>query len=118
MSKVVATAPGVMKRHRSDDYPLSHAVDGFSFAMDFLVTDRNRGRLLRMANRLDRLVVEAGGRFYFAKDLVLDGSVAARMYPPERLRAFLELKRRLDPESLLQTDLWRRLFGSAQSTGQ
>jgi hypothetical protein len=35
------------------------------------------------------------------------------MYPAERLAAFLELKRKLDPEELLQTDLWRRVFARA-----
>ena len=30
----------VMKRHRPDNFWLSHALDGYSFAMDFPVTDR------------------------------------------------------------------------------
>ena len=40
-----------------------------------------------------------------------DGAVE-RMYPEGHLERFLELKRRVDPEGLLQTNLWRRLFGS------
>src|SRR5574341_10181 len=36
---------GVTKRHRPDKFLLSHAVDGFSLALDFKVTDGNRARL-------------------------------------------------------------------------
>ncbi len=36
---------GVTKRHRPDNFLLTHAVDGFSLAMDFRVTDGSRKRL-------------------------------------------------------------------------
>ena len=36
---------GVFKRHRPDDFLMTHAVDGFSLALDFKVTARNRQRL-------------------------------------------------------------------------
>ncbi|MEK6256757.1 MAG: FAD-binding oxidoreductase, partial [Chloroflexota bacterium] len=35
---------GVVKRHRTDKFLLSHGVDGFSLALDFQVTRNNRGR--------------------------------------------------------------------------
>jgi hypothetical protein len=35
---------------------------------------------------------------------------ARRCFPPENLARFLELKKRVDPGLLLQTDLWRRIF--------
>jgi decaprenylphospho-beta-D-ribofuranose 2-oxidase len=60
---------GVTKRHRPDNFLLTHAVDGFSLAMDFKVTDRNRIKLrARCCRSFDRMVVAAGGRFYFAKN--------------------------------------------------
>jgi len=31
------------------------------------------------------------------------------MFPAERLEAFFALKRRLDPEGLFESDLWRRI---------
>jgi FAD/FMN-containing dehydrogenase len=101
---------GVFKRHRPDPFWLTHAVDGWSFAMDFRVTPENRASLWAHCARMIELVLAASGRFYFAKDSVLGPDVAARMYEPERLEAFLRLKRELDPEELLQTDLWRRVF--------
>jgi hypothetical protein len=59
---------GVTKRHRPDNFMLTHAVDGFSLAMDFKVTDRNRAKLGEMLQEFDQIVLNAGGRFYFAKN--------------------------------------------------
>ena len=101
---------GVLKRHRPDPFLLTHAVDGWSFALDFKVTPSNREALWRHCAELTRLVLDAGGRFYFAKDLVLTPPDVRRMFDAEKLERFLALKRELDPEGLLQTDLWRRLF--------
>lgn len=103
---------GVFKRHRPDPFLLTHAVDGWSFAMDFRVTSANRAELWQHCHELTEIVLAAGGRFYFAKDLVLRPGDVARMFPAERLAAFRALKHRLDPEGLLQTNLWRRLFAS------
>src|SRR5205085_5957602 len=33
---------GVFKRHKRDEFLMSHAVDGYSFALDYPVTDKNR----------------------------------------------------------------------------
>jgi FAD/FMN-containing dehydrogenase len=54
-------------------------------------------------------VLEAGGRFYWAKDAVLDASSFVRVHGPERVAAFRALKERFDPQHLLQSDLSRRL---------
>jgi decaprenylphospho-beta-D-ribofuranose 2-oxidase len=51
-----------------------------------------------------------GGRFYFAKDLVIEPRDAERMFPAANLQRFLELKAELDPDGLFVTDLWRRVF--------
>ncbi len=102
---------GVFKRHRPDPFWLTHAVDGWSFALDYKVTPANKEALFRHCRELVEVVLAHGGRFYFAKDLVLPRGVVERMFPRERLAAFLRLKRELDPESLLETDLFRRVFG-------
>lgn len=101
---------GVFKRHRKDQFLMSHAVDGYSLALDFPVTEKNRERLWAMTQELNKLVIAAGGRFYFAKDSTLDVDTAARYLGEETLAAFAALKRRYDPEHLLQTDLSKRLF--------
>ena len=63
-----------------------------------------------LTQELDEIVLAAGGRFYFAKDSTLRPEVARAYLGDERIAAFHELKRRCDPDNLLQTDLWRRVF--------
>lgn len=102
---------GVFKRHRKDKFLMSHAVDGYSLALDFPITRHNRDRVWKLAEELNRLVLEAGGRFYFAKDSTLDSQSAATYLGEEALHKFRTLKHSCDPENLLQTDLSKRLFG-------
>jgi hypothetical protein len=59
------------------------------------------------------MVIEAGGRFYFAKDSTLHPSRLQRLRDEDRVQRFLALKRTCDPDNLLQTDLYRRLFPQA-----
>ena len=107
---------GVFKRHRPDPFLMTHAVDGYSLALDFNVTKHNRQRLWALAAEMDKLVVEAGGRFYFAKDSTLSQASVGPYLEEERVRMFMALKRECDPESLLQTDLYRRIFGPGDIT--
>lgn len=100
---------GVLKRHRPDPFWLTHAVDGWSLALDYKVTPATRAALFAFLRELAELVLSAGGKFYFAKDSILPPGVLARMFPRERLEAFLALKRALDPAGLLESDLWRRV---------
>ncbi len=102
----------VFKRHRADAFLMSYAVDGYSLALDYRVTPANRERVWALARRLDEVVLAAGGRFYFAKDSTLPRGAVERFIPRERLDAFMALKRRCDPENLLQTELYRRVFGA------
>ena len=101
---------GVFKRHRMDPFWLTHAVDGWSFAMDFQVPSGDRSRLWKHCAELTEIVLAGGGKFYFAKDLVIDKDAARRMFDEDALARFMALKNELDPEHLLQTNLWRRLF--------
>ncbi len=71
---------GVLKRHRPDRFLFSHAVDGYSMAFDFKVPKNGWGRLETLCHRMNDLVIEAGGRFYLAKDSTLR---------PADLRAYL-----------------------------
>ncbi len=100
----------VIKRHRPDRFLLSHAVDGFSLALDFPVRPRRVSALLTLLHELDALVLDAGGRFYFAKDATLQPATARAFLGEAALRRFLEYKRTWDPQDVLQTDLYRRLF--------
>lgn len=102
----------VLKRHRPDPFLMTHAVDGFSLAMDFAVTGGNRQRLWALCQRMAEAVLAASGRFYYAKDAVLQSSAFTRIHGAPAVERFVALKRRLDPAGLLQTDLSRRLMGA------
>ena len=106
----------VFKRHRPDEFLMTHNLDGYSLALDFKVTARNRERLWAMARKMNRLVLDAGGRFYFAKDSTLTAEDAGEFLGRKALSEFAALKQELDPEGLLETDLARRLFG--EGTGR
>ena len=100
----------VMKRHRSDPFLISYCLDGYSMAMDFRITKRQRQRIISLTQELDEIVLAANGRFYFAKDSTLHPQIVQATLGQERIDRFLTLKQRCDPHELLQTNLWRRLF--------
>jgi decaprenylphospho-beta-D-ribofuranose 2-oxidase len=102
---------GVTKRHRPDEFLLSHAVDGFSLALDFKVTDGNRKRLSVQLQEFDKIVLAAGGRFYFAKNSETTSETARRFLGEEVIKKFRALKHRTDPSNILESDLFRRVFG-------
>ena len=100
----------VLKRHKPDNFLISHGVDGYSLAMDFRVTPKRRHRIAKLAAELDEIVVESGGRFYFAKDSTLQPETSRAYLGDESINSFMALKNEYDPEHMLQTNLWRRLF--------
>lgn len=99
----------VLKRHRPDAFLLSHGLDGWSLALDFKVPDGQRDNLFSLAHALHARTLDAGGRFYLAKDAALDAQEFARSVGPAPLAEFARLKHELDPESLFESDLSRRL---------
>ncbi|MDG2144773.1 MAG: FAD-binding oxidoreductase [Planctomycetota bacterium] len=101
---------GVFKRHIHDPFLMTYSTGGWSMAMDFKVTAANRKDVWEHTKELTEIVLEGGGRFYFAKDMVIGSKDAQRMFPKENLARFFELKNRLDPDHLLQTDMWRRVL--------
>ncbi len=114
MSQASGNVPllAVFKRHRPDKFLMSHAVDGFSLALDYKVTESNRESIWNLAHAMNEVVLSAGGRFYFAKDATLTPDAFRRFLGDETIDKFLKLKHRYDPEHLLETDLSKRLLGS------
>lgn len=102
---------GVTKRHRPDKFLLTHAVDGFSLALDFKVTQAKRAKLHTMLLDFDKIVLANGGRFYFAKNSETTAETAQAFYGTETVAKFRKLKKRCDPSGLLESDLYRRIFG-------
>jgi decaprenylphospho-beta-D-ribofuranose 2-oxidase len=101
----------VLKRHRPDDFLMSHALDGFSLALDFPVVDRRRASLWDLVAQMAEPVVEAGGRFYPAKDAALTGEHFRATFRDGELERFRNVKERIDPEGRLSSALADRLLG-------
>lgn len=102
---------GVTKRHRPDKFLLTHAVDGFSLALDFKVTNSNRAKMREMLLEFDKIVLANRGRFYFAKNSETTAETTLAFYGEAAVKKFKQLKKRCDPNGLLESDLYRRIFG-------
>jgi FAD/FMN-containing dehydrogenase len=77
----------VLKRFGPDESRLSFPCEGYTLAMDFPATERNRA----LMDRLDRITIDHGGRFYLAKDARMPAEAALAADP--RLAAFRDLRR-------------------------
>jgi decaprenylphospho-beta-D-ribofuranose 2-oxidase len=100
---------GVLKRHRPDKFLFSHAVDGYSLALDFKITDGTKEDVFALAHRMNDVVLEAGGRFYMAKDSTLRPSDVVAYLGADTLAEYRRVKASLDPENLLTSSLAQRL---------
>jgi len=94
----------VLKRMgKESDGTLSFPKAGYTYAIDFPMR-KNTTALLR---KLDRLVLDAGGRVYLGKDSYLDAATFRAMYP--QIDAWLAVKAKCDPDGIFTSDLGRRV---------
>ena len=84
--------------------PLSFPIEGWTLAFDVPADSPGLGPLL---DRLDDQVVAMGGRLYLAKDSRMRPELLRDMYP--KLDDWLAVRRRVDPDGVLVSDLARRL---------
>lgn len=84
--------------------PLSFPTAGWTLALDIGARRRDLGDLLRA---LDRVVLDAGGRHYLAKDSHLTPADLRQGYA--RLDDWLEVRERVDPSGVWTSDQARRL---------
>jgi decaprenylphospho-beta-D-ribofuranose 2-oxidase len=83
---------------------LSFPTGGWTLAIDVPAACRGLSELLF---GLDRLVLDAGGRHYLAKDFQTTPDAVRRGYP--RLDEWLAIRHRVDPAGVWASDLSRRL---------
>jgi len=83
---------------------LSFPRPGWTLALDF---PARTPALLPLLDRLDRLVLDNGGRVYLAKDSHVTRRAFEAMYP--RVDDFRKLRAEIDPDGIFESDLSRRL---------
>ncbi len=89
--KGLASFLSVLKRFGPGAGNLSFPFEGYTLTLDFPVVPG----LFEFLDELDRMVLEAGGRLYLAKDARMNPATFRAMYP--EFPAWLEVKRQVDP---------------------
>jgi FAD/FMN-containing dehydrogenase len=82
---------------------LSFPRPGITLAMDFPCNPKT----FALAQRLDAVVRDLGGRLYLAKDSLMSAQMFRATYP--NLDAFLAVRRRIDPHGKFRSSLSQRL---------
>ena len=78
---------GVLQRHRPDPFLPTHVVNGWSSWIS-RSAERALPAFFGMRWTTTRVVLDHGGRFYFAKDVFIGPKTVEVMFEPEKLRAF------------------------------
>jgi FAD/FMN-containing dehydrogenase len=101
----------VVKLHQEEDFLLRYNTDGYSLALDYRATPGNLTRLRRFLTELtDGVVLPAGGRLYPAKDTIMRPDHVRKVFGNDAVDRFLALKCEIDPERILQSEMYRRYF--------
>ena len=98
------SALNVLKRFGDGNRaPLSFPTPGWTLCVDFPV----RSGLHELCERLDELVLGAGGRLYLAKESRTSADALHRMYP--RIDEWRKTRAAVDPAGVFRSDMSRRL---------
>lgn len=88
---------------KANDYLLSFPLEGFTLAMDIPVSSKS----LDLANKLDEVIIEYGGRLYLTKDARMTKEVFIKSY--SNIEKFIEIKAKFDPNNKFQSLQSKRL---------
>jgi decaprenylphospho-beta-D-ribofuranose 2-oxidase len=83
---------------------LSFPLAGYTLALDLPIRDKG---LFSLLDKLDKIVLQHGGRIYLAKDARMSAESFQAMYP--RHEEWLRIKTEIDPQHRFSSSLSRRL---------
>jgi decaprenylphospho-beta-D-ribofuranose 2-oxidase len=103
-SKTASFLTVLKKFGRNGSGFISFPIAGWTLAMDFAADSKNLSEVL---NRIDKLVINSGGRIYLTKDSMSNPESIRLMYP--ELERWKIIKMKMDPTNFWQSDQSRRL---------
>jgi len=65
-----------------------------------------------MLTEFDNITTNNGGRFYLAKNSETSSKTALAYLGKPAIEKFIQLKKRTDPDFILESDLFQRIFGA------
>lgn len=93
----------IFKKLGPEEGLLSFPLEGYTYAIDFPI----RSGLREFLEKLDEMVIAAGGRIYLGKDAFVTPERLAKMYP--KLDEWRSIKERYDPNTRFSSQLGRRV---------
>jgi hypothetical protein len=108
-------ATTILRLHRKDNHLISFSEDGYSLNVEFHPQRRHAKVMQELVGKMIDCAIRYGGKIHLPKDSVLTREQFKRIFP--RYLEFTEIKHRLDPDELFQSDMYRRLFVDASGTG-
>jgi len=98
----------IMRLHRRDDHVISFSEDGYSLNFEFHPKRRHAPMVQAHIDSLVDIALRYGGKVHLAKDMILSRQQFEGLFPG--YVTFGEMKRRLDPEGVFDSDMHRRLL--------
>jgi len=98
-----------IKLHKKDDFLLSYSMDGFSIGLDYPVLQSRKKEQIMFFQQLNEIILQNNGLIYLAKDELCNHRQFVKMYK-KNFSNFIEIKKKYDPTSLFQSNIFRRLF--------
>ncbi len=84
---------------------LSFPIPGWTLAIDM---PADISYLNRELDKLDEIIVDAGGRIYLSKDSRQSSQIFKKSYP--KIEDWLKIKKELDPDNIFMSDSFKRLL--------
>ena len=98
----------ILRLHRRDDHVISFSEDGYSLNVEFHPKKRHARKVAEFLEKFMECGIKYGSRVHLPKDITLTRDQFQRLFP--RYKEFLELKQAWDPDTVFQSDMYRRLF--------